>query len=208
MRHRLARAGSVPLETPSGCGYGPHCRGFQYHCPRPSPIPRLSRTRPLYQTRLQKITRLLKFGRRSKSITSNLIHHSAEAMKMELRLNGSLLQQDIDKFDAMISPLWMKSTWRFLIEHDICVADDLPDLDLIRQHDGLLMEEFDKLGLSKTELCKANVCGMHLQVITIADITEGNSEQITDNAWNGMRALPHTRKYKWAFQPRSPATFW
>jgi hypothetical protein len=62
--------------------------------------------------------------------------------------------------------------------------------------------------LLDADLYKFNTCRIHLQVMTIADITEGNGECITLNAWNGVRAIPHNSRYKWAVQPRPPATFW
>jgi hypothetical protein len=157
---------------------------------------------------LFKITRLLKFGRASKSITSKLIRHSAEAMKMELGLNGNLLHHDPSQLEDLVSPSWMKSTWKFIAEHDIAVADDIPDFKYIRHHDRLLMDGFTAMGLTKTDLYKVNMCRMHLQAITIADITDGSGELITLNAWNGKRALPHTKRYNWGLQPSPPATFW
>jgi Reverse transcriptase (RNA-dependent DNA polymerase) len=156
----------------------------------------------------QKITRLLKFGRSSKSITSNLIRHSAEAMKLELGLNGHLLQQDIARFEDMITPSWMKSIWRFVVDHDICVADDIPQFASLRQHDQLLMEVFATQGLSNKDLVKVNICRLHLQVLSIADITEGCGERITSNAWNGVKALQHVSRYTWGVQPRPPEAFW
>jgi hypothetical protein len=155
-----------------------------------------------------KLIRLIKFGRKSTAITTNLLRHSGEAMKLELGLNGFLLQQDFTKYSSIISPSWMKESWRFLAQQDICVADDLPGFGSLRQHDHLLMEGFTELGLSDAELGKLNVCRIHLQVLTIADITEGSGECITWNAWNGKRALPHTSRYTWGHQPTPPATFW
>jgi hypothetical protein len=129
-------------------------------------------------------------------------------MKLELGLNGHLLQHDIAQFDDMISPSWMKATWRFAVEHDIIVSDDIPQFAYLRQHDQLLMDGFVKQGLSKSELSKVNTCRLHLQVLSIADITDGCGEHITSNAWNGVRAPQHTSRYKWGFQPRPPETFW
>ncbi len=155
-----------------------------------------------------KLVRLLKFGRASTAITSNLIRHSGEAMKMELGLNGFLFQQDYTKFHGIISPSWIKETWRFLVEHDICVSDDLLDFGHLREHDRLLMEGFADLHLAATDLAKINVCRLHLQALTIADITEGTGERITRDAWNGKRSLTHTLRYKWGLQPSPPASFW
>jgi hypothetical protein len=55
-----------------------------------------------------KLVRLIKFGRGSDAITSNLLRHSGEAMKLELGLNGYLFQQDFAKYHGISSPSWMK----------------------------------------------------------------------------------------------------
>jgi hypothetical protein len=66
-----------------------------------------------------------------------------------------------------------------------------------------VMDVFAESGLHKV-----NICRLHLQVLTIADITEGCGEQLTWNAWQGHRALPHINKYKCSLQPRPPESFW
>jgi hypothetical protein len=155
-----------------------------------------------------KLIRLLKFGQVSNAITSKLIRHSGEAMKMELGLNGYLFQQDFKKYNGSVAPSWIRETRRFLAEQDICVSDDLPDFGYVRQHDRLLMVSFAALNFSASDLAKINVCRQHLQALTLADITDGTGERITLNAWNGKRSLQHTLRYTWGFQPNPPATFW
>jgi hypothetical protein len=155
-----------------------------------------------------KLVRLLKFGRLSHAITSNLLRHSGEAMKMEFGLNGYLFYHNFHVYQGIITPSWMKEAWRFVSEHEICVEDDLPGFTIRRQHDRLLMEVFSELGLTRSDLHKVNVCRLHLQVLTIADITDGCGDRITWDAWKGQRALPTTYQYKWGTQPSPPDSFW
>jgi hypothetical protein len=155
-----------------------------------------------------KLVRLLKFGRPSHAITLNLLRHSGEAMKMEFGLNGYLLQHNFHNYQGIITPSWMKEVWRFVSEHDICVEDDLPGFTIRRQHDRLLMEVFTALRLSRSDLHKVNVCRLHLQALTIADITDGCGDRLTWNAWQEKRAVPHTYQYKWGIQPSPPVSFW
>jgi Reverse transcriptase (RNA-dependent DNA polymerase) len=157
---------------------------------------------------ISKLVRLLKFGRASEAITSNLLRHSGEAMKLELGLNGYLFQHDFTKYHCISSPSWMKEMWRFLVTQDICVEDDLPELGRYRQQDRLLMEAFSSMDLSAADLYKVNICRLHLQATTLADITDGSGVRITANAWNGIRALPHTHRYRWGAQPRPSSNFW
>jgi hypothetical protein len=84
------------------------------HCLRSTSIPRPGHSRPVYiKQGLYKITRLLKFGRASNMITSKLIRHSSEAMKMEFGSNGCLFHHGPSRFEDLMSSSWMKATWIF-----------------------------------------------------------------------------------------------
>jgi hypothetical protein len=82
------------------------------------------------------------------------------------------------------------------VEHDISVTDNIPDFEYICHHDRLLMDGFTEIGLTQMELYKVNLRRMHLQAITIADITEGSGVHITSNAWKGTQAMRNTTRYK------------
>jgi hypothetical protein len=60
---------------------------------------------------VMKLLRLIKYGRKSKYLTSCLIRHNCEAMKMELGLNGYLFQHDPTIWDQTVSSTWLKWTW-------------------------------------------------------------------------------------------------
>jgi hypothetical protein len=123
---------------------------------------------------------------------------------LEFGLNGHLFQRDFTTYSDIISPSWMQETWRFLVKQDICVHDDLPPFVYMRAHDHHLMDGFSALGLSKTDLSKVNVCRMHLQVLTVADITDGKGVE-------RMERYPSVATFRLVhvgFQPRPPETFW
>jgi hypothetical protein len=156
---------------------------------------------------ISKIVRLVKYGRQSQHITSCLIRHNCEAMKMEFGINGQLFQHDPVQWDAMITPSWLKFTWKFLVKHDVQLIDDLPDFPALREHDRPIMAVFGDLGWSDKLLYRVNICRMFLQVITLADIATGDGKRISYDAWTGKRTIRNT-KYNWPFQPYPPPSFW
>jgi hypothetical protein len=157
---------------------------------------------------LTKLLRLIKFGRKSHHLTSSLIRHNCEAMKMEMGLNGYLFQHDPTIWDAMISATWLKRTWKFAAQHRIELRDNLEDFKMKRIHDELLMKKFQQMGFQGQDLYKLNTCRLHLQVITISDITDGTGERVTEAAWKGNHTEYTNRHHNWPIQPRPPAAFW
>jgi hypothetical protein len=97
---------------------------------------------------ISKLVRLVKYGRQSPHITSSLIRHNCEAMKMEFGINGYLFQHEPSRWDAMITPSWLKFTWKFLAKNDMQLQDDIPDFPALREFDRPIMDAFGDLGWS------------------------------------------------------------
>jgi hypothetical protein len=157
---------------------------------------------------LTKLMRLIKFGRKLQHLTSSLIRHNCEAMKMELGLNGYLFQHDPIIWDSVVSATWPKWTWKFAAQHRLALRDDLPDFQLKRENDAVLMREFHHMGFQGQDLYKLNICRLHLKVITVLDITDGTGERVTDAAWKGLYDTDINEHHKWPIQPRPPTAFW
>jgi hypothetical protein len=138
------------------------------------------------------LTRLIKFGRHSHHVTSWLIRRNCEAMKMEMGLNGYLFQHEPTIWDLIVSTTWLKWTWKFAKQHRIDLRNDLPDFKLKREKDELLMQKFYDLGFWGQDLYKLNICRIHLQIVTIADITDGIGERVLEVITNGQsNHVPH-----------------
>jgi Reverse transcriptase (RNA-dependent DNA polymerase) len=157
---------------------------------------------------LMKLMRLIKFGRKSRHLTSSLIRHNCEAMKMEMGMNGYLFHHDPTIWDPIVTATWLKWTWKFAAQHRIHLRDDLPDFPIKREHDEILMQQFGTMGFRGQDLYKLNICRIHLKAITLSDITDGNGERITDAAWTGQLSSAMNTQYQWPIQPRPPETFW
>jgi hypothetical protein len=129
-------------------------------------------------------------------------------MKMEFGLNGFLFQHDPSKWEAIITPSWLKFTWKFLCKNDVQLRDDISDFPPLREQDRNIMEAFSELGWPGSQIYKLNICRMFLQVITIAEITTGDGTRITHDAWTGKKDTNRKTTYLWPFQPIPPPSFW
>jgi hypothetical protein len=157
---------------------------------------------------ISKIVRLVKYGQNSQHITSCLIRHNCEAMKMEFGLNGYLFHHEPVQWEAVITPSWLKFTWKFLMKHDIQLRDDLPDFPMLRENDRPIMEALGELGWSDHHMYKLNICRMFLQVVTMAEITNGDGTRLAYDAWTGTKSITNNTSYRWPFQPNPPPSFW
>ena len=61
---------------------------------------------------------------------------------------------------------------------------------------------------NEKELIEINMCQMYLQVLTLANITEGGGIQITTYAAKGKRDLSQISLWKWPRIPYPPAAAW
>lgn len=79
----------------------------------------------------------------------------------------------------------------------------------LRENDESIMDSIlEKTSYSPLELEEINSCRMYLNVITTADITEGDGRQVTLEAIEGRRDEFRVSKYHWPNIPRPPKTAW
>ena len=66
----------------------------------------------------------------------------------------------------------------------------------MRENDVFLMDTF--IGqFSVSELKRFNCCRMYLQAMTLSDITTGDGNYISDEAWNGNLDPSRISQYSW-----------
>jgi len=110
-------------------------------------------------------------------------------------IGGNIFQQDPSIYTYLDSN-WIKSTWSFL--HSASAHIEV-DQQLIftpqREHDQFLMSSFLTLTLSPKELRRLNACRLYLQVITLADITDGGGHFLMDHYLKGHKASDRRSKF-------------
>ena len=80
---------------------------------------------------------------------------------------------------------------------------------LCRDNDCFLMREIiEKTEYDKRELKAINSCRMHLNVITLLDITEGNGLKITADEFMGVYNSDCSSTWNWPNIPSPPKQYW
>ncbi len=92
---------------------------------------------------------------------------------MEVGINGQLFAQDWNTLHHLVTPTWISHIWQFQLEHGIQIETTTPDIPLSQEGDQLLTVAFLKASIKGKELAMLNCCFMFLQVVTIADISDG-----------------------------------
>ena len=82
------------------------------------------------------------------------------------------------------------------------------NLKLLRENDCFIMERLAAQGYSAEKLARLNRCRCHLQVVTLADITDGRGRAIASTAWTGQRDMSRPSQYVWPIQPSPPRRDW
>ena len=78
----------------------------------------------------------------SKSVTGQLMRVSLENMKLELGLQGSVLNHDYSTYNHLVTKCWMEHLWEFTSKHSIEIDDEVGEIDLLRERDSTLTQKF------------------------------------------------------------------
>ena len=153
------------------------------------------------------IDRLLRFHQ-SSHLSGSLLRHSSEALRLELGCNGSLFTLPFTIFGHLPCKSWLHHTWCFLDKYNIKLDLPVPEFELVREHDALLIPTFAAMGFTGDELREINKCRMFLKVVLLSDICTGDGKFVTKSSWHGN--IDDTRKmiYQWPYQGPLPYSYW
>ena len=110
-----------------------------------------------------------------------------ESLQLETGSNVPPLELPYDKWGAMVTSSWLKSTWEFMHKHDIRLDLSLPKFPMRRESDKCLMMVFVNEGASANKLYSLNRCRLYLRAISLADIIEADGKTVSKEAWEGTR---------------------
>ena len=68
----------------------------------------------------------------SKSVTGQLMRVSLENMKLELGLQGSVLNHDYSMYNHLVTKCWTEHLWEFTSKHSIEIDDKIGEIELLR----------------------------------------------------------------------------
>ena len=115
---------------------------------------------------------------------------------------------DYELYGDLLPHTWVKNVWAFASKYDITLPSTTSVLDLHRQGDVFLMEEFANSGFSMTDLKKLNRCRLYLQVHALSDISNSYGSNFDKRCYDGHHAEFRTSVHPWPTQHRPGPSEW
>ena len=145
------------------------------------------------------------------TMVGKLLMAELEAASIELGRNCSIFELQYKNWNHLLTDCWLKPTWEFRSNNNIQLQGRCPFPSLQRQHDSCIMQALvekysDKF--TKGEMCSINRCRLHLQVLFLSDIVNGQGNRVTSKAINGIRDSHRRSQWIWPFQPRPSRKEW
>jgi hypothetical protein len=157
---------------------------------------------------IERIKMLMKHGGQRTQIGTS-ITACLEGHQLEIGIDTRIFDADFKKYDFLISDSIIKHTWKILSSTGLRIytLHEIPDL--YRQNDSFIMKEIINMTTySIPQIQAINRFRIHLQVVTLSDIIEGNGLQITENAYMGKQDPDRTSKWNWPNIPKPPKIDW
>ena len=105
---------------------------------------------------------------------------SLEYMILELGLSLQPLQQSYSKYGDWVTYSWLKTIWEKCDKFQIKVHfADVP-LDITREGDKWLMEEFTRVGYSMDKLRRLNRVPLFMQVLFLSDVLGASGKSLDE----------------------------
>lgn len=116
------------------------------------------------------------------SQTSGYIRAVLESHRLETGTSFEILQQDYSNTAILTTDTWIKRVWHELDSLGIHVETDTWDLEVLRDGDSLLMDDFIEALVPQEELKWLNWCRLYLHAVTLSDITTADGRYISNDA--------------------------
>ena len=137
------------------------------------------------------------------TMTGELLRCSIEAAKVEVGVGGNIFELNYDMYGCLCTDSMIKFIWKFAFDNDIIIQDNVTaNLELRRQNDIFLMEQFVYEDFSEAELQHINRCRLYMQAVTLADVTNGHGNKIEQDILNCKKDEDRPHYYGWPTQPR------
>ena len=157
---------------------------------------------------IKRIKLLLKHGGRTTQIGTSL-QACLEGHQLEIGIGTKIFDTNYDDYGFLASESIITHTWKILQANGLHLDTTHEVPTLYRSHDSFLMREIiRKTNYSKSKLKATNKCRLHLQVITVSNITEGNGLQVTADAFMVERDADRLSKWQWPIIPSPPKQSW
>ena len=131
-----------------------------------------------------KIEILHEFLSRSGMIGSLLLL-SIEWSTMHVGIVRNMFSVDYDLYSNLLPRSWIKNIWNFAHEYRTSLPTSPTQLDLHREGDLFLMEQFTRSGFTPIQLKKLNRCQLYFQIPTLSNISNGHGTYFGKRYYDG-----------------------
>ena len=146
------------------------------------------------------------------TITGKLIRTSLESFKLELGIQGPLFTKDYELYNNIATDCWIKHLWHFVRKHSIEIDEDTDSGGMLRTGDKFLGEIFadaySKNMLLKQDWRAVNRCRLFLKLLTVADLTTGDGQEVDEAMLRGKTSHGRVRDIKWPTQGKPSTHDW
>ena len=124
---------------------------------------------------------------------------SLEQLQLEIGVSTPVLETSFPRYGHLATDCLLKSIWEFLWKHEIRLRGTATPLPCEqRESDGFLMELITtELRMSKREVLGFNRCRLHMEAMTLADVTTGDGTAISTWAKAGKQNTDQRSQWLW-----------
>ena len=131
-----------------------------------------------------------------------------ELLQLKTGVMGCVLNADYSKFSKYVEDTWITSQWKFMWNAELHMKGWKLNMKKQREYDNALMEVFVNAGYDEETLKLLNKCRMHLQIITISDVVDGDGVALCPMAMEGRINPGRESIYTWQEAKKPSHTCW
>jgi hypothetical protein len=144
------------------------------------------------------------------TITGELMRACIEAHKMHIGFGTNMFELNYERLHRLTPPTWITNIWKFSNSHHISVQEDITGNTAgKRENDRHIMDIVSEdQEMSNNDLVHINRCRLFLQVVTVADIANGNGTLLRRGVLKGTMMKMNRNSYQWPRQDRPGINAW
>ena len=133
-------------------------------------------------------------------MTGSLLRSAIEWRTIHVGIGRKFFSLDYDLYGNLLPQLWIRNIWNFGQEYGISLPTQPTQLDLHREGELFLMENFSHSRFSLRQLKKLKRCQLYLHIHTLSDISNGNGTYFDKIYYDGHQDGFHKSTHSWPAQ--------
>lgn len=142
------------------------------------------------------------------NITGNLLQSSYELLQLEVGLPGEILHRTHAQWSYIATSTWLTETWKYASSINLQITTNLPSLKGLCEGDQFLMDVLWNKGYRGQDLLILNRCRLWLQILTVAELTDGTGTRLIPKLLRHRNPNPLRPSLCWPHQGPLPPSAW